>query len=85
MTKLEQLSHDSFYNMQDYSQFTIDCIQELEDISTELWDSEQEKLDDLGALSYTISTVLDIINPALKTDKEALLKLIEIIEEQLNK
>jgi len=41
--------------------------------------------DNLVALSYKISTVLDIINPALKTDKEALLKLIEIIEEQLNK
>lgn len=74
MKTLEELSHDSFYNMDKYSQITIDFIQDLEDILQE--DNKEE----LGALSYTISTVLDVLNPELKTDKEALLNLIEIIE-----
>lgn len=78
MTELEQLSHDSFYNMQDYSQITIDLIDELEDVL-----QEQDISLSLGALSYKIATVLDVLNPVLKTDKEALLKLIEIIEEQI--
>jgi hypothetical protein len=30
MKTLKELSHDSFYNMQNYSQITIDYIQELE-------------------------------------------------------
>ena len=80
MTTLGQLSYDSFYNMNEYSQITIDFIQELEDILSGEYFGEREKEYVLLALSYTISTVLDIINPALKTDKEGLLKLIEIIE-----
>lgn len=73
MKTLEELSHDSFYNMQNYSQITIDFIEETEDTIS-------SNRDMLGGLSYKISTVLDIVNPALKTDKEALLNLIEIIE-----
>lgn len=84
MTKLEQLSHDSFYNMQDYNQITIDLIDEIEDILSEQ-EAGQNVKEDLGALSYRISTVLDVVNPALKTDKEALLKLIEIIEDEIHK
>ena len=84
MTELQQLSHDSFYNMQNYSQITIDFIQEAEDIIEIEWDNEEDKGGELGALSYKISTVLEVLNPALKTDKEALLKLIEIIEDNLN-
>ena len=84
MTQLEQLSRDSFYNMQDYSQITIDFIQEAEDIIEIEWDNEEDKGRELGGLSYKISTVLDVVNPALKTDKEALLKLIEIIENEIH-
>lgn len=83
MTELQQLNHDSFYNMQNYSQITIDFIQEAEDIIEIEWDNEEDKGRELGGLSYKISTVLEVLNPALKTDKEALLKLIEIIEEQI--
>lgn len=84
MTELEQLSHDSFYNMQDYNQVTIDYIDDLEVLLNNCEDNTENIKDSLGALSYRISTILDVINPALKTDKEALLKVIEIIEE-LNK
>ena len=85
MTKLEQLSHDSFYNMENYSQITIDFIQEAEDIIEIEWDNEEDKERELGSLSYRISTVLEVIDLELGTDIEALSKLIEIIEEQLNK
>lgn len=80
MKTLEELSHDSFYNMQNYSQITIDFIQELEDVLSGYWVIEQDKVDELGGLAYTISTVLDVLHPELKTDKEALLNLIEIID-----
>ena len=33
MKTLEQLSQDSFYNMQNYSQLTIDLIQEAEEFN----------------------------------------------------
>lgn len=82
MTELQQLSHDSFYNMDKYSQITIDYIEEVEDILGEQL-SGQEVEDLLGVLSYKISTVLDIINPALETDKEAFTKLLNIINEKL--
>lgn len=84
MTKLEQLSHDSFYNMQDYSQITIDFIQEAEDIIEIEWDNEEDKGRELGALSYTISTVLEVIDLKLVTDVDTLLKLIEIIENEIH-
>lgn len=37
MKTLEELSHDSFYNMQNYSQITIDFIQELEEMKEEFY------------------------------------------------
>lgn len=81
MKTLEELSHDSFYNMQNYSQITIDFIDELEDLmSNELYTDSFVFETELGALSYRISTVLDVINPEFKTDKETLLNLIDIIE-----
>lgn len=81
MKTLEELSHDSFYNMQDYSQITIDFIDELEVLmSNEIYTDSFDFETGLGSLSYRISTVLDVINPEFKTDKEALLNLIEIIE-----
>ena len=80
LKKLEELSHDSFYNMQNYSQITIDFIQELEETLSVNYLWKQELENDLKALSYKMSTVLDVLNPELKTDKEALLNLVEIIE-----
>lgn len=82
MKTLEELSHDSFYNMQNYSQITIDFIQELEDlVNPDNYGKDNKvRTSRLESISYKISTVLDVLNPELKTDKEALLNLIEIIE-----
>ncbi len=79
MKTLEELSHDSFYNMQNYSQITIDFIQELEDVLSVEYFGDREKEDVLGAMAYSIFNVLEIINPSLEVDKATLLNLIEII------
>lgn len=82
MKTLEELSHDSFYNMDKYSQITIDFIQEVEDLLNpdNYGKDNKVRTSKLESISYKISTVLDVLNPELKTDKEALLNLIEIIE-----
>lgn len=49
MKTLEELSHDSFYNMQNYSQITIDFIQELEDLISAEYKVTAEEF---GGLSY---------------------------------
>lgn len=77
MTELQQLSHDSFYNMQNYSQITIDYIEDVED-------AIENNKDMLESLSYRISTIIDIISPALETDVKAFFKLDEIINEYLD-
>jgi len=77
MTELQQLSHDSFYNMQNYSQITIDYIEETED-------TIENNRDILEALSYRISTIIDVLSPALETDVNAFLKLDKIINEYLD-
>lgn len=85
MTELQRLSHDSFYNMQNYSQITIDYIEETEDLLNENGEQDEEFKTYLGALSYRISTIIEIISPALETDVNAFFKLDEIINEYLNK
>lgn len=82
MTELEQLIHYSFYNMQNYSQITIDYIEETEDLINGEQDEEFKNY--LGALSYRISTIIEIISPALETDVNAFFKLDKIINEYLD-
>lgn len=69
MTKIEKLSHDTFYKMHHYSQITIDYVDELEDLLEE---------DNLEGFEYKLSTVLEVMNPELKYDIEAFNKMIEI-------
>jgi hypothetical protein len=76
MTELEKLSHDSFYNMQNYSQITIDYIEDVED-------AIENNKDMLESLSYRILTIIEIISPALETDVNAFFKLNKIINEIL--
>jgi predicted AAA+ superfamily ATPase len=85
MTELQQLSHDSFYNMRNYSQITIDYIEDVEDILSAEYYGEGEKEDVLKAISYNVSNVIEIISPALETDVNAFFKLDKIINEYLDK
>ena len=61
-----------YYKMEDYSQIIIDLVEEADEVLMDKYYTEK-----LGALSYKVSLVLDIINPELKED-------INILEE-LNK
>lgn len=78
MKALEELSHDSFYNMQNYSQITIDYIQKAEDIL----ENERDKKE-LEALNYRISTIIDVLDPLMIDDCQAFFSLYEIIDNYL--
>jgi hypothetical protein len=82
MEKLEELSHKTYYQMEKYSQLTIDMV---EDVHTLLSDAEDGMSAQMfneynGAKQYEINNILEIINPELKDDIEALKTLIEILE-----
>ena len=80
MKTLEQLSHDTFYNMQNYSQLTIDLVEKAE----ELYSSEFEVTpEEFGALAYKIDTVLEIIDKSLEHDVKALEALYFILSNEV--
>lgn len=87
MKTLEELSHDSFYNMDKYNQITIDYIEEVEEAFMSLGFREgfdrQDQKQELQAINYRISTIIDIISPALETDVNAFFSLSEIINKYL--
>ena len=80
MKTLEQLSQDSFYNMQNYSQLTIDLIQEAEDLY--LYEYEVESVE-FGALAYKIDTILEVIDKSLEHDVKALEALYFILSNEI--
>ena len=80
MKTLEQLSHDSFYKMQNYSQLTIDLVEKAE----ELYSSEYEvRPEEFGALAYKIDTVLEVIDKSLEHDVKALETLYFILSNEI--
>ena len=65
MRTLQEISHDSFYKMENYHQLTIDLIEETERLFNDQIYTEEEKrerIEQLGAHSYDISTILEIFN-----------------------
>jgi len=74
MKILKQLSEDVAYNMQHYSQLTIDLIEEAEDLYN--YDSEDTKF---GALAYKIYNVLEVIDKKRNSDIKALEMLYFIL------
>lgn len=75
---LEQLSHNTFYKMERYSQLTIDLVDETEQLIN--YEAEIEKF---GALKYTVENILEVIDKSLVFDLEALHALEKIIEEEI--
>lgn len=73
---IEELSKDSFYNMQNYSQLIIDFIQDFEDIDTK---------EELGSISYRMDCVLEIIDKSRENDVNALKFLLNASKEVLEK
>ena len=80
MKTIEQLSHDAFYDMHNYSQLTIDLIQEAEDLY--LYEYEVESVE-FGALAYKIDTVLEVIDKSLEHDVKALETLYFILSNEV--
>ena len=78
MKTLEQLSHDTFYSMEKYSQLVIDFVQEVEDLLTSNSDEES-----LGSLLYTIDNVLEIIDKNRLYELEALESLSNILRSKI--
>ncbi len=77
--KIEEISDKVYYNMKKYSQLIIDLVEDIEDI---MEFDELNKIERLGAKSYEISGILEIINPKLQDDIKILNELLEIIKQQ---
>lgn len=76
---LEELSHDTFYNRENYSQLVIDLVDEVEELYT-----YEEAQDSFGALAYTVSNVIEIIDKGREHDLKALKVLYRILIDSLN-
>jgi hypothetical protein len=77
---LEELSIATFYKMDKYSQLVIDLVEEAEDLYT--YDRGEESF---GALSYTVSNILEVIDQNRHEDVEALTALYEILNSHITK
>lgn len=73
MKTIEQLSHDTFYSMEKYSQIVIDFVQNFEDIETK---------EELGSFSYQLDLVLEIIDASRTDDVEVLKNLQLLLKEK---
>lgn len=71
---IEELSKDSFYNMQNHSQLIIDFIQYYEDIETKA---------ELTTIIYNMDLVLEIIDKTRQNDINALKLLLNTSREVL--
>lgn len=77
MKTLEELSHDTFYKMENYSQLVIDLVQETEDLYT--YESDDTSFE---AMSYNVYNILEIIDKSRVYDVEALQSLSKILEQE---
>lgn len=78
MKTLEELSHNTFYKMGDYSQLVIDLVEEVEDAIT-----YDEGIDTLKSINYNIINVLEVININRIADIKALELLSKFINEMV--
>jgi len=79
---IEQLTHDSYYSMEDYHQITIDLIQET---NGQLQKDSIISTERLATLWYEIDCLLEVFNPKYKLEIETLKQLIGIIDKELLK
>ena len=80
MKTLKELSHDTFYNMQNYNQITIDLVEKAEDLYASDFEVTPEEF---GALAYKIDTVLEVIDKSLEHDVRALETLYFILSNEV--
>lgn len=80
MKTLKELSHDTFYSMQNYSQLTIDLVEKTEYLYASDFEVTPEEF---GALAYKIDTVLEVIDKSLEHDVKALETLYFILSNEI--
>lgn len=78
---IKELSHITFYEMNNYSQLVIDLVQETEDLFNE---SELPSNDNFGALKYQVDNVLEVIDKTRTHDVEALESLSFLLDEKIH-
>lgn len=79
MKSLEELTHNVFHDMRNYSQLVIDLISQTE----EIFNDSVSKKDDFVALSYDVENILEIIDKTRTHDVQALEILSNLINEKL--
>jgi len=80
METLKELSHDSFYNMENYSQIVIDLIQEVEQAFIE----ENRREEYLWEVLYDIDNLLEVIDKKRTHDYNALVLLSRLTNKEIN-
>jgi len=78
METLEQLSHNIFYKMGNYSQLVIDLVEEVEEAET-----YDEGADTLNSINYRVGNVLEVVDKNRIADIEALELLSKIIKQMV--
>lgn len=79
MKSLEELTHNVFHDMRNYSQLVIDLISQTE----EIFNDSVSKKDDFVSLSYDVENILEIIDKTRTHDVQALEILSNLINEKL--
>jgi hypothetical protein len=74
LSKIKDISRRTFYEMEKFSQFVIDVVEEV--VESDLTDSTVRE-----ALVYDIENVLDIISPERVDDIEVLTDLKKVLNE----
>lgn len=78
---IKDLSNEVFYNMEKYSQLTIDLVEEAEDLLNE----ETFTQDDIGSLQYKIENVNEIMCGTLEDDLDVIERLLAILDNEYKK
>ena len=71
---IEEITHETFYNIEKYSQIVLDLVSEVEDAD----DSTN-----FGALAYEISNILEIIDKSRGEDIKILKHLKRLVRDEI--
>jgi hypothetical protein len=82
LEELKKIDHQVYYDMGKASQITIDFLEDMID-QLEDRDLEDEPIerDEIGSLQYTITCIIEIINPLLKYDIEVFKNIDNILDQ----
>jgi hypothetical protein len=80
MKTLKELSHDTFYKMENYSQLIIDLVEEVEELYT-----YEADITSFGAMHYTVDNILEVVDKSRVHDVEVLEAISKILEQEVEK